>query len=447
MAISRAEFRGCLFTRISGCVEVRIVNVIKYELRKIFSSWVVWGLIGAVILINGLLIFSQAPFLRRDELAVVTEMVRAHGSEVTDETLAIWRTEYERLLQQVNLIAEQEVGVSFSTIGALLNSEYAWSIDGLFESDAGRELSQRALIIESHYLTARSIEDNYYNVRLVEYGQRVIEDFVLTGALAQTILDQFETAQVRLDTLVENGEHLHFFFNNEIFDTHIILFQRIFGAISIGTTILVVVISAFLFNYEFDQKTDKLIYSTTCGRRLQLLKLKTACLAVTMITFLIIALTLGLYFLKFNYRGLWHVPMSSAFMSDSRFVITAYSLTFLQYLFAVIGMIYMGQLLFVWLTFILSKLIRRGYLSTILFFILLVLGRTGSMFFPSHSNLVFYAGFNPFFMLFRDLSGSFLLGAISESYRHFELMTISVWAIIFSLGVVLSYHQFKRRDL
>ena len=425
-------------------------EIIKFELKKIFSSWVVWGLMAIVVAFNGMLIVTQS--LPRNELAIITEMISEHGSAINNETLTQWHFEHQYWIDQMNEITERKMRETFNSVEALVDELRNRFVDisDIFETDEEWQIIRTTDIIEGYYFTARDADSVQRQIRLVEFGEQIVEDAELTGALAETIIKQFEANQYRLDRLIENGEHLHFFFNNGFFEVHTILFRRVFGAITAGITVLVVVVAAFLFSYEFDHKTNLLVYTTKCGRTLQMAKLKAAMFATSVMMFIITSSTLGIYFVVFDYSGLWHIPISSVFMSDSwRLIISAYPLTFFQYLLAVIAMIYIGQVLFTLLTFTLSKLIRNGYLTTVLFFVLFALGMVVPRvdLFANHSMLPFYLGFNPFFLLFRDLRGSFLIGLISESYQHFELVTLCVWMVIFLLGTTWCYHQFKKIDL
>jgi len=421
------------------------MDIIKFELKKIFTSPIVWGLIAAIIIFNGFLISAQS--YRRENHDILLSMVELHGSEINEESLYHWRQKHASWMDQINEITEQMIGEIFDSVYHLGEVAFVRELDlrSIFTTREEWRILETTEMIERYYFTARDADD-ILNNQLMGLIQLDLESFEyvleITGALAYTLLNQHQNYQPRLENLIASGEHQYFFFIGSD-RMHELLFNEVFGAITIGITVLVILVTSFLLSYEFDNKTHLLLYATKCGRGLQIKKLISVFFATTAIVLVMTSLTLGIYFSIFDYSGLWHISMGSVFIGH----IPSYSLTFLQYLLAVVGMIYVGQLLFALLIFALSKLIRSSYLTILAFFILFIIGLSIYSWFPLHSNFVFYSGFNPFYLLFRYLGNAFMRGPISESHRHLELITIGIWTVILLISAKWSYSRFKVSNL
>src|SRR5699024_10784608 len=116
---------------------------------------------------------------------------------------------------------------------------------------------------------------------------------------------------------------------------------------------MVVLITAYLVNYEFDNNTQLLTYSTKRGRSLIVDKIYISLLVNIIVTTVIMGVGLITYFSVFDYSGLWNVPISSYLNADfPRPYMSWWNMSFIQYLLCSVGVIYICVLLFTGVTFI-----------------------------------------------------------------------------------------------
>ncbi len=410
-------------------------DIRKYELKKIFTSPIVLSLMGIFLIFNAVLIFSQ--WEMNQELRVLTRMVERYGHEINDEALANWEAEHERLLEELS----EALGRSITSATLMMNS------GRLFLSDEEMTQLTEIAVLERYLEFAPEIDEYYRRLDFISDAERKIVGWGISGELADTVRTHFQRLQLRLDEVIDNHEHMHFFFDGLEYEMHSFLFGRVLGSTIFGITTMGLLITSFLLSHEFDAKTYLLTYSTKCGRKLQLEKLKVALMSISVITLVMVSATLAIYFIVYDYSGLWSVPMSSAFKSEGLFfIISAWNMTFLQYLLAVIMVIWISQLLFVLLVFCLSKFIRSGYLVTITFAIIFGFALVASGFLPMSSNVRFYADFNPFSMITYS-QALFLLTGTSNLSKYYEIATIGVWSVLLIISALFCYRRFNKSDL
>lgn len=75
---------------------------------------------------------------------------------------------------------------------------------------------------------------------------------------------------------------------------------------------------------------------------------------------------LGLYFIVFDYSGLWSVPISSYYNRDYNFpYLSWWNMSFVQYLFFSVGLVYLITLLFNGIAFIIARSIKIPILHSL----------------------------------------------------------------------------------
>ena len=84
---------------------------------------------------------------------------------------------------------------------------------------------------------------------------------------------------------------------------HSLLFKKIIKYVLFEVTIITVLITSFLVNYERDNRNNLLVESTKRGRKNSVDKLFTSIIGALITSFIIIGITLLIYFMFFNYGG------------------------------------------------------------------------------------------------------------------------------------------------
>jgi len=136
------------------------MTIIRFELKKIFRSPVVWGLIGIFLVLNGILIASHSYV--REELAFISQMVQRFGTEINDESLGQWEAWHANALARANELVDG----SYDSAGAYL--------------DANRWLEEPAflepLVLEGYLAQARGIDQTY---ETMDFSEKAEEDIAM----------------------------------------------------------------------------------------------------------------------------------------------------------------------------------------------------------------------------------------------------------------------------
>lgn len=238
----------------------------------------------------------------------------------------------------------------------------------------------------------------FEEINIMEIAESEIRRYGLGGDAVDTVRNVYREFETRFERLVENEEHRNLFFLGSHYRMHTFLFRRLFGLFIFEIMVLVVLVTAYLSNYEFDNKTQLLTYSTKRGRKLISDKLYASMIVNMCVVTIIIAASLGVYFVVFDYTGLWSVPISSYFNSEPpvNVFLSWWQMSFLQYLLWSIGLVYICALLFTFITFLIASFVKSSYI--VFFIFLLIFGVTLLLpeMAPRDSNIIFATVFTPF---------------------------------------------------
>lgn len=228
---------------------------------------------------------------------------------------------------------------------------------------------------------------------------------------------------------------------------HSFLFKSIFRNIIFQCSILACLITMFILNYEFDNNTSLIAYSTKRGRNLIKDKLLASLICVSLITATILSITLILYFNIFSYDGLWKVPVSSYFNWETVLPFMSwFSLNIREYLILSIVLVYVIQLIFTGRVFLIARITKNNYIGFFIFAIIVSFGILLPSFMPSSSNLIIYSTFTPSNLIFNP-SFWFMESGLLTNYKYYELTTVIIWVVLMMITTTLGIRTFKREDL
>ncbi|WP_159083046.1 hypothetical protein [Lysinibacillus sp. 2017] len=88
--------------------------------------------------------------------------------------------------------------------------------------------------------------------------------------------------------------------------------------LAVEGVLLVVLLTAFITNYEFEQSTQLVIYPTKKGRKLLLNKGLASLLASFIVIAILFGVTLSAYFTVYDYSAVWQASISSGFNWEYR---------------------------------------------------------------------------------------------------------------------------------
>lgn len=419
------------------------MEIRKYEFKKVITSPIIIALLVLFIAFNSLIIFENSYF--KDELKVLNKLVDRFGYKIDDEMVSEFKDYYGSGLKRLNKIAEEKVSKKYTSISEIYKDN-SYVIEDIYDKDEV-ELIWELGIAEAYLYKIEEIDEFYASIDIMGMAEGEIMKYRLSGKAADTVRKQYRDFNERFHQLINNKEHKNLFFIGTVYGMHSLLFKNLFRTIIFEIIILVVLITAYLVNYEFDNNTETIVYSTRRGRDVVLDKLYVALVSNLLVATIILLVTLGIYFISFDYSGLWNVPISSYFNAEKNFVyLSWWNMSFIQYLFSSIGIIYASTLLFTGISFIIARPIKNTYFVFFVFAIIFGLFLIGPRILPKNSNLIFIGAFTPFFLIINPHAWFMESGAFT-TFKYHELVTVGIWSLILLVLGELSIKNFKRQDI
>lgn len=422
------------------------MNIKSYELKKAVTSPIIIGLVIISIFFNIFIIFNNT--YCNDELLVLNKIISQFGYKIDENMIHNFKKYYDKELDKLNQITYEKTSKTYKSALDFLNEQYlsgSYNREDIFTKE-DMDFINELRIIETYYYAIGSIDDVYEKINPLQIAETEIQKYRLNGKAADTVTNEYKKFDIRFSQLVKNGEHKNLFFMGHIYEMHSRLFKTLFRSLIFEIVILVVLITAYLMNYEFDNNTQLVTYSTKRGRDLIVDKLYTSIIANIIAVTIIIATGLSVYFIAFDYTGLWNVPISSYFNADSRIYMSWWNMSFFQYLLCSIGIVYVVALLFTGITFIISKFVRNSYIAFFIFLIIYGIALLLPSIAPTSSNSIFVSGFTPFTLAMNPHVWFMESGAFT-TFKYYELITVSIWSVVLLIFISLGIRRFKKQDL
>lgn len=417
------------------------------ELKKIGTSPIVWALFLLFLAFNMFLISQHVPM--RDWINILSPIVDEHGTLLDKEGREKLQLSYEKDLENWNKLLESKTSETLEHAYEFFSPEhYNNVLDENTYSDKELLTINRIMEKENYLFTAADIEEKYDNIDLMEGAEEQIRLFGLEGQAAEIVKDQYRSLEVRLENIKENKEHMHLFIHGKVYSSHSLLFKTLFGFIIFQVMILVVLCTSFLVNDEFEQRTEFVTYSTKRGRKLIWDKLIVSIIFTLCAILALLGITLGVYFLVFDYSGLWNVPISTGFLIEPNNIpfISWWELSFFEYLLLSSGLFVGCQLIFCLISFCLSIWVKNSYVVFTLFGLILGAGILLPGYMPRDGWMIFYSNFTPFTLILGVKKWWMESGAFT-SFKYYEITTVSAWLTALTLTSWLCTRFFYRQNL
>ncbi|PIC62634.1 hypothetical protein CSV79_16000 [Sporosarcina sp. P13] len=415
------------------------MRIFLHECKKALTSPILIALLIVFSAFNIFIIVSSSD--HKEELKMVNEIIDRYGREITDDSLKQFQKDIQNDLLELKGITGQQ-----------FDSVYVF-LDGLrFEeqeqySDKDWEFINSLQLKEMYFSMANSIDESYAEIDVVAGGQGDLKRYGIGGKAAETYSEENEEFAERFKEMVNNEEHKEWFFAGKSYFMHSFLFKTVFLHIIIESLLLIVLMTALITTYEFENRTQLLTYSTRRGRKLMKDKLAASLAVSTVISLLLFTITLGTYFFLFDYSHVWETSISSAFNWEYNFPnVTWWDLSVGEFLIGVLVLVFIIQLLFSGLTFALSVIVKSSYITFFLFATLFVLGWLLPTFMPKSSNLLFVSSYT-LSTLTMAISQSFMGSNGLILFKNFEWMTISCWMVITIVFCAITYKYFRKMDI
>lgn len=415
------------------------MRIFLHECKKALTSPILIALLIVFSAFNIFIIAGSSD--HKEELEMVNEIIDRYGRDITDDSLK----QFEKDIQSDLLELKGITGQQFDSIYIFL--------DGLRFEEQEQYTDEEwvffnSLQLKEMYLgMANSIDESYAEIDVQAGALDDLKSYGISGKAAETYLRENEEFAKRFKEMIKNEEHKEWFFAGKSYFMHSFLFKTVFMYITIESLLLIVLMTALITTYEFENRTQLLTYSTRRGRKLMKDKLAASLAVSTVISLLLFTITLGTYFFLFDYSHVWETSISSAFNWENPFpYVSWWDLSVGKFLVGVVVLVFVIQLLFSGLTFALSVIVKNSYITFFLFATLFVLGWLLPTFMPKSSNLFFVSSYT-LSTIIMAMSQSFMGSSGLILFKNFEWMTISCWTIITIVFCAITYKRFRKMDI
>lgn len=414
-----------------------------YEIKKITFSPIIYVLLAACISFNIWVIAGNTYY--RNDMKVLNSIVDRFGYKINDSMLASFKSYYSGELNSMNALAKVRTSKTYKTAYAFLEGSDNYKA-GLYSKKELDDI-KRLNIIENYYSIAVGIDAKYSKIDIKAMGDGQIKTYGLSGAAAATVRGEYESLAIRFAQLKANGEEKSLFFIGQLYAMHSFLFATVFRSMIFEIMILAVLIASHFVNFEYENKTQALVNSTKRGRKLIYDKLFASTLVCLGEATALIGVTLAVYFSVFDYSHVLNVPICSAFMQEAnRSYISWWDMSFIQYLFAVIAIVYVCEIIFMAIAFCIATIIKNNYIVFAVFALILCMSYMLPGLMPRSSNIMFATSFSPFILVLNPHLLFMEKGAFS-TFKYYEVITDGVWSALMACLCALSAKKFQKTDI
>ena len=124
---------------------------------------------------------------------------------------------------------------------------------------------------------------------------------------------KYQALEQRVDHLAQTGAAMDLYAGPMTHDSHQFLFGTLMRAMVGEGAVLGMLAALYLLGYEKVHRTEGMVYTTSTGRNMVRGKIVAAVTAGVALYLLLTGLTLGIYFVQWDYSGLWSASVSSQF--------------------------------------------------------------------------------------------------------------------------------------
>ena len=418
------------------------MRVIYHEYKKAMFSPIILSLLLLFISFNVFLIHNHSDY--KEELKTANQLAKKYGTKMDDAAISRLKTDIQYERKQMNGITEKKIAQTYSS--AVDFFKEAYKHEKSFSKKEWKFLIQLGLK-EMYLHTALGIDDSYREIDVMKIAEVKIGMYRLSEDAAKTLRNEYKKLAQRFEELKQNDEHKDIFFLGKHYYMHSLLFKTLFRHIIFEAMILIVLLTAFLTNYEYEQQSHLLVYSTKKGRNVLTAKLIASLLATITVTTLLLGTVLVDYFVVFDYSYLSKSAINSAFNWEYQFpYISWWSMSFLAFLLCSMMVVSFCMLLFSAITFVISTFIKNSYIVFFVFALLFGVCLLLPGIVPTSSNAIFIMGMTPFALIlnphmwFMGMNDLFI-------YKYSEAFTIGFWILLTLLLCLLCIKRFKKAEM
>lgn len=369
----------------------------------------------------------------KQELKAINEIIETYGANFNDDVL-------QQMEQDINDLAQGFGGTDAQSFFENTTIEQYEEV-----SLEKQQQINHASLLYTYLQSAKALESRYATIDIPKLKQSFIEEEKMPLWLERKMTDEFDRWNTRFHEIVQTVEYKQWFFLND-YRMHSNLFRSQMKTLALEGVLLVALLTALIMNYEFEKKTQLVIYSTKKGRKLIWHKGFACLIGSIFVIMLLFGITLVTYFTVYDYSAVWQTPISSGFNWEYILpYITWWKIPLWKYLILAIGILSSVLLMVSLLTFIISIFFKNTYFTWCTCVLLLV-----SMFvipfYFTNSTVQWLMHFNLTLLLLNPHL-YFDGGATYTMTQYHELYTLILWGGITILGSLLAIRYFNRKDV
>ena len=377
------------------------MRFVHLEIRKIISSYAIWGFIALSFAFNVLLILSKG-----------TDGYSDYVADVSVE------------------------------IGVYVDKDFNQKLAALTQSDYRERLTCETAGLKDVF--------NGYNAE--EIAEAYIHALHLCGKTAEDMRVKYAALQNSVNEKAERGDSLSLYFAGNTYEQHKKLFGGLMTALCREGVLIAVLTMLLVLGHEHIHRTEQVVYTSKSGRRIVTKKCIAAMLAGFGAYLLLTAFTLALYFALNDYGGVWGSNVSSGFnaiqdiVTGFRPFVTWNSFTVFTYLLATIGISLGIMFCFSLVGFVAGTSIRNSYMAFLTVFMVSILFVAIPMMLPGNTYAMFVFTLTPVWLLLKQPLW-FTDGGMDVLWRHFETMGVCLSLALLLLFAVIAFHKFRKKDI
>lgn len=419
------------------------MSIILYECKKAFTSPILISLILLFAAFNIFTIISSSD--HKEELKIVNDIVDTYGLKITDESLARYELDLQDDLVELNIITATHRTKEYESVLQFLD-ELKVEDHNLYSEKEWDTFGQLQLK-EMYFTMAKSIDEEYATIDIQKIAEYEIKRFGLTGPAAESVKSEYENFSIRFEEMKQNGEHKEWFFAGKAHRMHSLLFKSTFRQLAMESMILIVLATALITNFEFENRTQFITYATARGRRLMKDKLIASLLATTAIVGILMMITLSMFFWIFDYSHVWKSSINSAFTWEYNFPnVTWWDMSFSTFLICISLLVYICMILFSVTTFAISVFTKNSYVTFIFFATFFIIAYMMPSFIPTSSRVMLAVGYNLSSIVLNP-HVAFMGTSGLMMFKNYEWMTVGVWTGLALVACFISLRLFTKEEI
>ena len=380
------------------------MSLVRYEWRKLFLLPALWAFLALSLLFNALLIC----------------------------TLSEWdRTFFN------------ETSADAALLGQRVDQAFCNGLSALPETE------NRSILLQS-VTGQEDIFETYDTSVLKEFYTDMVEN---STTAVSWMAWKYDALSARVDHLARTDAGMDVYAGPVTQGSHQFLFGTLMRSILGEAGIAAMLGTLYLLGYEEMHQTESLACASRTGRRLRKVKVLASLAASPVFLILVAAPTLGLYFARFDYGGVWSASVSSQFnyltdMLLTRPFLTWGDFTVAGYLAAVLALGAALTAAFSLLAALCGALVRSPYLAALAAGILCFgsLGLTSVL-----GNLKLWVGyvvscFQPI-VVWLCCGGWFTELGLNAVLPWQETIAVGADLLLLGAGTALALRRFRRKDV